>query len=93
METTEHTTMPRTHLKRSIVFPFLARAYINTGRGALSLRPAIGSAGNCADYLPREVFFGRFGFPAAFFSVCEIDFSRFFPATPGSFRRRSTEAA
>jgi hypothetical protein len=35
--------------------------------------------------LPREVFFGRFGF-ATVFSVCGSDFSRFLPATPSSFR-------
>jgi hypothetical protein len=37
-------------------------------------------------YLPREVFFGRLGFAAAFFPVCASDFGRFFPATSGSFR-------
>jgi hypothetical protein len=37
-------------------------------------------------YLPREVFFGRLGFPGAFVPVCVGDFGRFFPATSGSFR-------
>jgi len=37
-------------------------------------------------YLPREVFFGRLGFAGAFLPVCASDFSRFFPATSGSFR-------
>jgi hypothetical protein len=32
-------------------------------------------------YLPREVFFGRFGFVDGFFSVWASDFERFFPAT------------
>ena len=32
-------------------------------------------------YLPREVFFGRFGFVGGFFSVWATDFGRFFPAT------------
>ena len=36
-------------------------------------------------YLPREVFFGRLGFAGAFLPVCASDFSRFFPATSGSF--------
>jgi hypothetical protein len=31
--------------------------------------------------LPREVFFGRFGFADSFFSVWATDFGRFFPAT------------
>ena len=31
-------------------------------------------------YLPREVFFGRFGFAGGFFSVWATDFGRFFPA-------------
>jgi hypothetical protein len=31
--------------------------------------------------LPREVFFGRFGFAGGFFSVWATDFGRFFPAT------------
>jgi hypothetical protein len=35
--------------------------------------------------LPREVFFGRFGFAGVFFSVWGSDFSRFFPATSASF--------
>jgi len=41
----------------------------------------------CADpdqtqvYLPRDVFFGRLGFAAVFFSVWVSDFGRFFPAT------------
>jgi hypothetical protein len=39
-----------------------------------------------AAYLPREVFFGRFAFAAAFLSVWARDFGRFFPATSGSFR-------
>lgn len=39
-----------------------------------------------AAYLPREVFFGRFPFAGAFFSVWASDFGRFFPATSGSFR-------
>ena len=39
-----------------------------------------------AAYLPREVFFGRFAFAVAFFSVWANDFGRFFPATSGSFR-------
>ena len=43
-------------------------------------------------YLPREVFFGRFGFAAVFLSVGESAFSRFFPATSSSFPRRSVEA-
>ena len=33
------------------------------------------------DYLPREVFFGRFGFTPVFLSVCVSGFSRFLPAT------------
>jgi len=37
------------------------------------------------DYLPREVFFGRFGFAGVCFSVWGSDFSRFFPATSASF--------
>jgi hypothetical protein len=37
-------------------------------------------------YLPREVFFGRFAFADAFFSVWANDFGRFFPATSASFR-------
>jgi hypothetical protein len=37
-------------------------------------------------YLPREVFFGRFGFAGVFFSVWASDFGRFFPATSDSFR-------
>jgi hypothetical protein len=37
-------------------------------------------------YLPREVFFGRFGFAGAFVPVCAGDIGRFFPATSGSFR-------
>ncbi len=39
-----------------------------------------------AAYLPREVFFGRFVFAAAFLSVWASDLGRFFPATSGSFR-------
>jgi len=35
-------------------------------------------------YLPREVFFGRFGFAGGFFPVWVSDFERFFPATSGS---------
>jgi hypothetical protein len=31
--------------------------------------------------LPREVFFGRFGFVGGFFPVWASDFERFFPAT------------
>jgi hypothetical protein len=31
-------------------------------------------------YLPREVFFGRFGFDGVFFGLSS-DFSRFWPAT------------
>jgi len=34
--------------------------------------------------LPREVFFGRFGFAGGFLPVWAIDFERFFPATSGS---------
>jgi hypothetical protein len=36
-------------------------------------------------YLPREVFFGRFGFAGAFFTVWASDFGRFLPATSDSF--------
>jgi hypothetical protein len=36
--------------------------------------------------LPREDFFGRFGFAGGFFAVCASDFGRFFSATPGSSR-------
>jgi hypothetical protein len=36
-------------------------------------------------YLPREVFFGRFGFTPVFLSVCVSGFSRFLPATSSSF--------
>jgi hypothetical protein len=35
-------------------------------------------------YLPREVFFGRFGFVGDFFPVWVSDFERFFPATCSS---------
>ncbi len=37
-------------------------------------------------YLPREVFFGRFGGAGGFFSVWASDFGRFFPATSGPSR-------
>jgi hypothetical protein len=47
--------------------------------------PATQIAGRTS-YLPREVFFGRFAFAGAFFSVWASDFGRFFPATSGSFR-------
>jgi hypothetical protein len=36
-------------------------------------------------YLPREVFFGRFGVTCAFFWVWASDLGRFFPATTRSF--------
>jgi hypothetical protein len=36
-------------------------------------------------YLPREVFFGRFGFAGAFFTVWASDFGRFLVATSDSF--------
>jgi len=42
--------------------------------------------------LPREIFFGRLGLAAVFFSVCATDFGRFFPATAGSFRRSDDPA-
>jgi hypothetical protein len=43
--------------------------------------------------LPREVFFGRFAFAGAFFSVWANDFGRFFPATsaPSADRVIATE--
>jgi hypothetical protein len=37
-----------------------------------------------ADYLPREVFFDRFGFAGVFFTVWLSAFGRFFPATARS---------
>jgi hypothetical protein len=45
------------------------------------------------NYLPREVFFGRFGFAGVFLSVCRSGFSRFFPATSSSFPSRSWQGS
>jgi hypothetical protein len=54
--------------------------------GSLSLRSAASLKRVLTQerYLPREVFFGRFGF-AGVFSVWASDFGRFFPATSDSF--------
>jgi hypothetical protein len=56
--------------------------------GSLSLRSAasLKRVLTRKRYLPREVFFGRFGFACVFFSVWASDFGRFFPATSDSFR-------
>jgi 'Cold-shock' DNA-binding domain len=56
------------------------------GRSATSLHPRI-------NYLPREVFFGRFGFAGVLLSVCRSGFSRFFPATSSSFPSRSWQGS
>ncbi len=49
-------------------------------RGVVERQPLEGLAPSTGIYLPREVFFGRFGFAAASFSVFGNGFSRFFPA-------------
>ena len=59
-------------LKRSIGLALAAGDHRRDGRDRLV-------------YFPREVFFGRFGFAGIFFSVWGSDFSRFLPATSGSF--------
>ena len=51
------------------------------GRCRVSNRERHASPVDRCGYLPREIFFGRFGFAGGFFSVWATDFGRFFPAT------------
>lgn len=65
--------------------PLLNRGrFPNADQDGLPVRPR--RYASDAAYLPREVFFGRFAFADAFFSVWANDFGRFFPATSASFR-------
>ena len=59
----------------------LEAARAGSGRCRVSNRERHASPVDRCGYLPREIFFGRFGFAGGFFSVWATDFGRFFPAT------------